>query len=84
MEIANLLRMSRQIAGQQAAFPHDDAVRRTADHLHSFWTPAMIAELQACAKSTPDVVDPVVREALAQLRSRDASCATGRRTRPPR
>lgn len=61
--------MSRQIAVNNAALPREQAVARIAGHLRSFWTPSMIADIQAYAATGPEDLDPLLRDALAELHS---------------
>lgn len=67
MHIDNLTRMGREIARNNAALPHEQAVARIAGHLKSFWTPAMITELEAFAAVRPGELDPLLLEALGTL-----------------
>lgn len=67
MQLDTLVRMGQQIAVNNAALPHDRAVARIAGHLTSFWTPAMIAEIQAYAATGPDDLDPLLLDALSSL-----------------
>ena len=48
-----LTRMGRDIVRNNAALGHDEAVARVARHLRSFWTPAMIAEIESYAAANP-------------------------------
>ena len=70
MQIDTLIRMGHEIARNNAALPHEEAVERVARHLRSFWAPAMIAELEAFAAIEPERLDPVLREALSELADR--------------
>ncbi|MGI9126014.1 MAG: formate dehydrogenase subunit delta [Mycobacterium sp.] len=67
MKIQTLTRMGREIARNYAALPHDQAVSGIAGHLRSFWTPAMIAEIEAFAATDPGAVDPLLLEAIREL-----------------
>ena len=67
MQLDTLIRMGQQIAVNNAALPHDRAVARIAGHLKSFWTPAMIAEIQAFAAAHPSDLDPLLADALSAL-----------------
>ena len=68
MQIDTLIRMGHEIARNNAALPHEEAVARIAGHLRSFWTPAMIAQLESFATGEPTKLDPLLCEALAALR----------------
>jgi formate dehydrogenase subunit delta len=67
--IETLIRMGQQIARNNAALPPQRAADRIAGHLKSFWTHAMIAELEAYAAANPGELDPVLITALRQLAS---------------
>jgi len=41
MKTDDLVRMANQIADFFAAYPHEEAVAGTADHLRKFWDPRM-------------------------------------------
>ena len=41
MELRDMVRMANQIADFNRAYPHDDAVKETADHINRFWEPRM-------------------------------------------
>jgi len=61
--------MGQQIARNNAALPPQRAAGRIAGHLKSFWTHAMITELEAYAAANPVELDPVLVTALRQLAS---------------
>lgn len=67
MPIETLIRMGQQIARNNAALPSRRAADRIAGHLKSFWTPAMIAELEAYAAANPEELDASLMAALSQL-----------------
>ncbi len=67
MHIETLTRMGREIARNNAALPHEQAVARIAGHLRSFWTPAMITELEAFAATDPAELDPLLLDAVRAL-----------------
>ena len=69
MPIESLIRMAEQIARNNAALPPQRAAERIAGHLTSFWTPAMIADLQTYAAGNPEQLDPALTAALGQLSS---------------
>jgi len=64
-ELDQLVKMANQIAANFTY--HDDAIERTADHLHRFWAPSMIRLLSAHVKQGGDGVTPTVVEALARI-----------------
>ena len=45
MTTSDIVRMANQISDFFNAYPHDEAVRETANHLRSFWDPRMRAQL---------------------------------------
>jgi hypothetical protein len=61
--------MGQQIARNNVALPPQRAADRIAGHLKAFWTPTMVADLQAHALSHPDQLDPTLAAALRQLPS---------------
>ena len=67
MQIETLTRMGRDIVRNNAALGHDEAVARVARHLRSFWTPAMIAEIESYAAANPAELDATLMAALEQL-----------------
>jgi len=67
VRIETLTRMGQQIARNNQALPPDQAAARIAGHLRSFWTPAMIRELEAYAAFSPETLDPNLLAALDLL-----------------
>jgi len=65
--IETLIRMGEQIVRNNAALPPQRAADSIAVHLKSFWTPGMIAELEAYAAANPGQLDDVLTAALGQL-----------------
>lgn len=61
--------MGRQITRNNAALPPQRATDRIAGHLKAFWTPQMIADLQAYAAANPGQLDTPLENALRQLPS---------------
>ena len=45
MTVSDIVRMANQISDFFNAYPHDEAVRETANHLRNFWDPRMRAQL---------------------------------------
>ena len=64
MQIDTLIRMGGEIARNNAALPHEEAVARIAGHLRAFWTPSMIRQLEQFAAAHPDEIDPLLAAAL--------------------
>lgn len=67
MRIETLTRMAQQIALNNEGASDAEAIVRVANHLHAFWTPAMVDELSDFAREHPDELDPVVIGALERL-----------------
>lgn len=66
MDTGRLVAMANQIA---VSIPQrDQVVELTAAHLRAFWTPAMLADLQAHAAADGQDVSAEVKDALAVLR----------------
>lgn len=63
----DLVRMANQIARQFGYLPDDEAAANVAYHLHTFWTPRMIAGLEAHAAAQPGDFDPIVLAATRIL-----------------
>ena len=62
---ARLVKMANQIASNAPVPSAADAV--IANHLRTFWTPAMRTELAALAERHPDLLRPEVHRALRVL-----------------
>jgi len=69
VRIETLTRMSGQIATNCAGLTDEQASGRIAEHLRSFWTPTMIAELSDYGRQHPDELDSRVAAALSRLAS---------------
>jgi formate dehydrogenase subunit delta len=68
METRDMVRMANQIADFFRSYPHDDAVKETAEHINRFWAPRMRrAFLEYIAKGGEDF-DPLVRESASMVR----------------
>jgi hypothetical protein len=67
VRIETLTRMSGQIAANCVGLSDEQAAARIAEHLRSFWTPAMIAELRDYDVDHPGDLDPRVTNALHAL-----------------
>lgn len=59
--------MVQQIAANCVGLTDEQAVTRIAEHLRSFWTPAMIAELADFVRDNPGELDPRVDTAIGLL-----------------
>jgi formate dehydrogenase subunit delta len=60
--------MANQIGKFFAHQKHDAAVAAIADHLEKFWDPRMRRTILSQYDSVSERLDPLVREAIAQLR----------------
>jgi len=63
-----LIHMANQIASFFKTYPHDVAVPGIADHLRKFWSREMRQRILTHLDRGGDGLDPVVVEALGQLR----------------
>ena len=62
-----ILRMANQIAKAFDAYPHDEAVAETANHIKSFWDPRMRRHLAEILAERPDDLSAIAREAGQKL-----------------
>lgn len=60
-----LLRMANQIATFFRSYPDEQAVAGVHKHIVAFWTPRMIAKLEAALPGFGDRADALVRRAMA-------------------
>ena len=60
-----LLRMANQIAGFFRSYPDEEAVAGVHKHIVAFWTPRMIAKLEAALPGFGDRADVLVLRAMA-------------------
>ncbi|WP_137387786.1 formate dehydrogenase subunit delta [Rhodoligotrophos defluvii] len=67
MHDADLIRMANQIAGFFKAYPHEEAVRETANHIKNFWDPRMRRQIHEIGRRADSGLDPLVIEALPQV-----------------
>lgn len=68
MDIATTVRMANQIADFFKAYPHDQAVKETADHINRFWEPRMRMAFFAHMAKGGEGFEPLVRDAAALVR----------------
>ncbi|MHB2211724.1 formate dehydrogenase subunit delta [Methylobacterium sp. CM6257] len=59
-----LVRMANQIASFFRSYPEEEAVAGIQKHIKAFWTPRMIAYLEAALPEQGERVDGLVRRAL--------------------
>ena len=64
MQVEKLISMSSQIAAFFRSYPREEAVASVRKHVVSFWTPAMLEQLEARAVSDPAGMDPLVAAAM--------------------
>lgn len=62
-----LVRMANQIASYFAAYPKDEAVKETADHIRAFWEPRMRTALLAYVAGGGQGLDEIARLASEKL-----------------
>lgn len=67
MTVADIVRMANQISDFFAAYPRDEAVRETANHLRNFWDPRMRAQLSAHLADGGDGLSDIALDAARSL-----------------
>ncbi len=67
MSPEKLVRMANQIATFFRSQPGTDQAARLAGHLRDYWDPSMRATLKAHVADGAEDIDPIVRDAAAQL-----------------
>jgi hypothetical protein len=65
-EQTHLVKMANQIAANIPG--RDDIPEQLVAHVRSFWTPAMLADLEFLTREQPDIFDADVRVAAELLR----------------
>ena len=68
MDIHNIVRMANQIADFYKSYPHDEAVKETADHINRFWEPRMRRAFFEHMAKGGEGFDPLVKEAAGAVR----------------
>ena len=68
MEIRDMVRMANQIAAFFNGYPHDQAVKETADHINRFWEPRMRAAFFAHMAKGGEGFDALVKDAAQLVR----------------
>jgi formate dehydrogenase subunit delta len=66
-KLRDILRMANQIATAFQAYPHDEAVSQTANHIKSFWDPRMRKQFAELLAKRPGELTPIAREAGQKL-----------------
>jgi formate dehydrogenase subunit delta len=67
-----LFYMANQIGKFFASNPHDTAVEGIADHIAKFWEPRMRQKIYAQMAQDSHGLDPLPKEALLALKSKDS------------
>ncbi len=62
-----LIPMANQIAGFFRTQPAEKAVQGTREHLLQFWNPVMLRDLQQMLDQGANEVDPLVKQAMAEI-----------------
>ena len=75
MELRDMVRMANQIADFSKAYPRDEAVKETADHISRFWEPRMRKAFFDHIAKGGEGFDPLVKEAAALVRKVKAEAA---------
>lgn len=65
----NLVYMANQIGKFFQSQGEKDAVAGIADHIKSFWDPRMRAGIRKTLESGGQGLDPLVRQAIAQIKN---------------
>lgn len=68
MAVDRLVYMANQIGKFFASQGADEAVAGTADHLHKFWDPRMRKMILDHAAQGGEGLDPLVKQAVEQLK----------------
>ena len=77
MDDTTLIRMANQIAAFFTASGHDAGVKGTAGHIRSFWDPRMRRALYAYADKGGAGLDPLVMDAVNEMRKADRAVTAG-------
>lgn len=64
-----LIYMANQIARNLAALGENEAVAMTADHIRSFWDPAMKRRIGALLAARPEALSPIAAAAIGRIGS---------------
>jgi formate dehydrogenase subunit delta len=66
-EFEDIKRMANQIATAFQAYPEEDAIRETANHIKSFWDPRMRKQLAEVIAKEAGALSPVALAAGKKL-----------------
>lgn len=69
MKVEKLVRMANEIARNLRSLPGDQPRVATAEHVRSFWTPGMRAEIIAHGDAGGAGLDPIALEAVRLLKA---------------
>lgn len=75
MNAERLVEMLNDIAANQSALPHDEAVDTIVLHLQRFWAPAMRDGLLAWFDANGNDLSPLARDAVLELKRRGDALA---------
>ena len=73
MEIRDMVRMANQIASFYKGYPHDQAVKETAEHINRFWEPRMRKTFFDHMAKGGERFDLLVKEAAGAVRQPKAA-----------
>lgn len=71
MNASKLVHMANQIAVFFRSQPEGSAPAAIADHIRSFWSPAMRREIYAYLRGGGEGLDPLAREGVEALMAHD-------------
>jgi len=75
METHDMVRMANQIADFFRGYPHDDAVKETAEHINRFWAPRMRKAFFEHMAKGGEGFDQLVKESAPLVRAVRADAA---------
>jgi formate dehydrogenase subunit delta len=75
MSPERLVYMANQIATFFNSMPHGEAVDGVATHINKFWEPRMRAQFFEIVAAGGDGLDPLVMEAVPQIKKPKAAAA---------
>lgn len=75
METHDMVRMANQIADFFRGYPHDDAVKETAEHINRFWAPRMRKAFFEHMAKGGEGFDQLVKESAPLVRAVKADAA---------
>ena len=73
MDDRDLVRMANQIADFFHAYPAEEALRETANHIRSFWDPRMRRQIYAYVENSGEGLKPLARDAIKSLVASDTA-----------